>query len=94
MELNDDTLAELKITRDGLARARSQPMRNTLGVIEQEFLGRLAEGESGKFMERLMDEILMQHWPDDGPVLDYDVNAPDGSRIEIRSEPMPKQVLN
>jgi hypothetical protein len=26
--------------------------------------------------------------PEDGPRLDYDVNAPDGSRVEIRNEPV------
>jgi hypothetical protein len=112
-------LGELKVTQQGLRRARSQTMRNTLALVEREFrrkglppemfwftasvmiakeisgnalevsepgfLGRLAEGESGKFMERIVEEILMEHWPDDGPVVDYDVNAPDGSRIEVRN---------
>jgi hypothetical protein len=56
-----------------------------LAPSEPGFLGRLAEGESGKFMERIVEEILMENRPDSGPVVDYDVNAPDGSRIEVRN---------
>lgn len=112
------TLSELKITREGLARARSRAMRNTLAVIEQEFrgrglkpehywacasvivakevsgcalnpsepglLGRIAEGESGKFIQNLLEELFAREPDPSGPVLAYEVHAPDGSVVRVR----------
>lgn len=111
------TLSELRITREGLVRARSRAMRNTLAVIEQEFrgrglkpehywaaasvivakeisgaalqlsepglLGRIAEGESGKFINNLLEELFAREPDPQGPVLAYEVHAPDGSVVKI-----------
>lgn len=112
------TPSELRITREGLARARSRAMRNTLAVIEQEFrgrglkpehysatasvmvakeisgaaldpsepglLGRIAEGESGKFIQNLLEELFAREPDPQGPMLPYDVNCPDGSVVRVR----------
>ena len=112
-------LTQLKITPDGLRRARSQAMVNTVFALRDEFLRRglpfdsfvatvcfavvkemsggalapsdngflrdVARGESGKFVAGIVEELCSRE-PDGGRCLDYDVNAPDGSHIEIRNE--------
>ena len=120
-------LTELKITQDGLRRARSQAMENTLYALRVEFarrglpdelfvatasvlvakemtgcalrpsepgfLGRLAEGASRKFVHQVVEELCSRD-PDGGPLLDYNVNSPDGSQIEIRNEMTPTGPVN
>lgn len=60
-----------------------------LELAEPGFLGRIAHGESGQFINNLLEELFAREPDLRGPFLAYEVCAPDGGVVRVRAAAAP-----